>query len=280
MGIGVLKNGLGSLRNLYGLLASIRVGPRELSGAVAALGEDCDSLHEALQAVEKQLLQQGVEPSCVLGVIGLAQRSVCQLAEARNSLVKGGRFSVAQRLRLEPEVGRAVAALEATVPLMENLCLACPARASAPALAEMVHEASQWGAGASLGRPQPVSLELSARAEERDLKVDLRTARSLVSLGVSLVAAHSDESARRDRLIRMIVSQAQGPGQPEASICTTIVPGEMGDRGRRIEWMAYHCCEATLECSLELSRISRVHFSYNATVPRVEIRWPSVSSPN
>lgn len=272
MSIGVLKNGLGSLRNLHGLLASVRVGPRDLTAAVVTLQDDSDLLRVALGEVLPALNTKGLSAQCCKELGGFVEEALAQLSAEIEPLGNRSKISVAQRLRLEPVVLAAVTALGAALPLLEDLTLGCAARPGAPGLAELVHEPGPWETAPALGHFQAVHLHVPSSMEGVDLGVDVRTARSLISLSLSLVSNCSKHSAKTEK-----VSISAFTDPRSGTIYTTIAGDNSAAQGAAVPWRTYTKISPTRSCAEELARITSVKFKLQSSRRRVEIVWPGLA---
>lgn len=274
MSIGVLKNGLGSLRNLHGLLASVRVGPRDLTSAVVELRNDCELLKSSLREVLPLLVSKGLSEHCGESLLQFVHGALEKLSQELLPLVSCSKLSVSQRLRLEPVVLAVVAVLEAAVPLLEDLTLGCAARVGAPGLAELVHEPGPWETAPALGHFRPVHLHVPGKLEGVDLGVDVRTARSLISLGLALVSTDGESQASSQDQACISVAVTACPGEVVTTIWVTTEPIQ----GAPVPWRTYARIEPTQCCALDLSRLSAVKFQHHESQQLVTLQWPGSSA--
>src|SRR5688572_15156839 len=182
--IGMLRNGLGSIRNLELLIKSIKVGQKGLFSAVAAVHADCAPMIANALGLAQALLDSGVEQACAERLSSALSTSLTDLERVLASAVAAGRLSVAQRLSLERDLARCARELGSTLPLVSLI-----ERASRPPPVELTPAELVHGSSAERSDPKSISVErcLPPNAGHVGLHVDLEAAKMLVAVGVALV---------------------------------------------------------------------------------------------
>jgi len=180
----MLRNGLGSIRNLELLIKSIKVGQKGLFSAVAAVHADCAPMIANALGLGQALLDSGVEQACAERLSGALSTSLTDLERVLASAVAAGRLSVAQRLSLERDLARCARELGSTLPLVSLI-----ERASRPPPVELTPAELVHGSSAERSDPKSISVErcLATNAAHVGLHVDLEAAKMLVAVGVALV---------------------------------------------------------------------------------------------
>jgi hypothetical protein len=267
----VLRNALGSIRNLERSLRSIRVGPRALFAAVSAVHGDLADARVSVCALGQSLVSFGADAGCCDELSGYVGASLADLEAATGCVVAGGKLSVSQRLALEPALAAAAVDLEAALPLCALLHRTAQGVAAAPAPVGLLHRCNAQG---------PVivaSLCLSAQAERGSLPVDLDSARMLLTLGVALVADRSPPGG----LSISFDAGSPDAGSGESSGAergrhrrpTTVVRAE-STTGEVVRVAAVPVAGATLRCAHAAALGLGVQLEFDADRRGVCIYWP------
>lgn len=182
--LGVLRNGLGSIRNLELLIKSIKVGQKGLFAAVSAVHADCAPMIASAAGISRALSDLGVEGSCAERLSSALTGTLTELEGMLAAAVQAGRLSVSQRLRLERDLARCARELGATIPLVSLLERASRPHPSEHTPVDFIYESSaERSDQKSVLAYKSPSLDTAGR----DLNVDLEAAKMLVALGVAHV---------------------------------------------------------------------------------------------
>jgi hypothetical protein len=257
--LGVLRNGLGSIRNLELLIKSIKVGQKGLFAAVSAVHADCESMIASVQGIAQALGELGVEAGCAERLSSALSASLADLESMLASAVDAGRLSVAQRLRLERDLSRCARELGATIPLVSLI-----ERASWPHPAEFTPLEFVYASSAERSDQKSVSVYKSPGLDtgEHAVNVDLEAAKMLVALGVALLLdAHPDAHPR--------LGFEERPG---GALVTTIGLGE--PVGTRLSVLALRLSAPSLLCAEVAARSLGGRFEYDRDARGVCICWP------
>jgi hypothetical protein len=219
----MLRNGLGSIRNLELLIKSIKVGQKGLFAAVSAVHADCAAMITDAVALSGALSEMGVDAGCAERLSSVLATSLRDLDGVLAGVVESGRLSVAQRLKLERDLSRSGRDLGSTLPLVSLFERTCRPRPLELTPVELVHASS---AERSEQKSVLVHKLPSPSAANVSLSVDLEAAKTLVSIGVALVLDGSP--AGRPRL----AFELQSGGAPVSVISLgpekPSVPGPSG----------------------------------------------------
>lgn len=182
---GLVRDALGSLRNLEQLLKSIRVGPKALSAVIPDVHASCAPLlgavRELLGAVREQLPGDRA-PDALEAFIAPRVEALEQ------ALAKGRRepLNAKNRLALEAVVARASSELDAARALMEMLEEALGGPALRVDLLELVRSAAQTS-GRTESDEAAVQATLAAPPQGLELLVNPRLATWLLGVGAQLI---------------------------------------------------------------------------------------------
>jgi hypothetical protein len=192
--LGMLRNGLGSIRNLELLIKSIKVGQKGLFAAVSAVHADCAAMIADATALATALSEMGVDSSCAEGLSNALVTSLRDLESMLAGAVASGRLSVSQRLKLERDLSRSGRDLSATLPLVSLFERTCRPRPLELTPVELVHASS-----AERSEPNGISVYKvpSPSAAATSVSVDLEAAKALVAIGVALVIDGNPEGRPR-----------------------------------------------------------------------------------
>jgi hypothetical protein len=304
--IGMLRNGLGSIRNLELLIKSIKVGQKGLFAAVAAVHADCAPMIANAVGLAQALAESGVEPACAERLSSALSTSLTDLESMLAGAVAAGRLSVAQRLRLERDLARCARELGSTLPLVGLI-----ERASRPPPAELTPADLVHASSAERADQKSVSVErsLAPEASNMGLRVDLEAAKMLVAVGVALVIdGHFLERRARDGQgpdghglgdDERDGSPEGGPSldgaaearprlgfevQPNGALVTTVKLGPAAASPRaapapseeraRVRIAALRISSSSVMCAEVAARSLGARFEYDRDAHRVCIYWP------
>lgn len=220
--LGMLRNGLGSIRNLELLIKSIKVGQKGLFAAVSAVHADCGAMIADATALSGALIEMGVDAGCAARLSDALTNSLRDLESMLAAAVESGRLSVSQRLKLERDLSRSGRDLSATLPLVSLFERTCRPRPLELTPVELVHASS---AERSEQDSVLVYKVPSPKAAAVSLNVDLEAAKTLVALGVALVMDGKPEGRPRlafelragDVPVSVISLGPERPGAPAPS---------------------------------------------------------------
>lgn len=184
---GLVRDALGSLRNLEQLLKSIRVGPRALSAVIPDVHASCAPLlraaRELLAALRQHLPDPGAPDALeafIVPRVGALEKS---LAEARQ-----GPINARKRLALEAAVAGAAQELDAARALIDLLEDALTGPAVRVDLLELVRSAGRTPDRVENDDSATVKATLAAPQQNIELLVNPRLAMWLLGIGVQLMA--------------------------------------------------------------------------------------------
>jgi hypothetical protein len=184
--LGPLRNGLGSIRNLQLILGSIKVGQKGLYSAVSAVHGDCAPMIASLAALSEALIRRGTRAEDAQPIIDALHGSVTRLEAVLERAVQSGRLSAARRLALEQALPGLVVELGGTLPLVALLDRAARPRPAEASPVGWIHASSS---DASLEEAVPAIFVAPADTPDAGgLNIDLTAAKTLIVLGVALVA--------------------------------------------------------------------------------------------
>lgn len=294
--IGMLRNGLGSIRNLELLIKSIKVGQKGLFAAVAAVHADCAPMIANAVGLAQALADAGVERACAEGLSSALAESLTDLERMLAGAVEAGRLSVAQRLRLERDLARCARDLGSTLPLVGLI-----ERASRPPPAELTPADLVFASSAERADQKSFSVErsLAPAASGMGLRVDLEVAKMLVAVGVALVVdghireRQAHDAPGRDGEEREAELLAGGGGlrprlgfevQPDGALVTTVELGPApevgavapaaGEDRARVRIAALRISSSSVMCAEVAARSLGGRFEYHPSAHRVCIYWP------
>jgi hypothetical protein len=257
--LGVLRNGLGSIRNLELLIKSIKVGQKGLFAAVSAVHADCASMIASVHGVACALAELGVEARCAERLSNALSASIHDLENMLAAAVDAGRLSVAQRLRLERDLSRCARELGAAIPLVSLI-----ERASWPHPSEHTPLDIVYASSAERTDQKSVSVYKSPGLDTAGhaINVDLEAAKMLVALGVALVLDGNPDAHPR-------LGFEERPG---GALVTTIGLGE--PVGTRLAISALRLSAPSLLCAEVAARSLGGRFEYDRDARGVCICWP------
>jgi hypothetical protein len=257
--LGVLRNGLGSIRNLELLIKSIKVGQKGLFAAVSAVHADCASMIASVQGITRVLGELGVESRCAERLSSVLSASIADLEGMLASAVDAGRLSVAQRLRLERDLSRCARELGAAIPLVSLI-----ERASWPRPAESTPLEFVYASSADRSDEKGIGVYKSPglATAGHAVSVDLEAAKTLVALGVALLLDANPDAHPHLGL------EERGGG----ALVTTIGLGE--PVGTRLAISALRLSGPSLLCAEAAARSLGGRFEYDRDARGVCICWP------
>jgi hypothetical protein len=255
----MLRNGLGSIRNLELLIKSIKVGQKGLLSAVAAVHADCAPMIANAIGIAQALVARGVDTGCAERLSSALSTSLTDLEAMLAETVDAGRLSVAQRLKLERDLSRCARELGSTLPLVSLI-----ERASGPRPAELTPLDLIYASSAERGDPQAIGVYRGPEPREgaHAVQVDLEAAKTLVALAVALVM------------------DGAPPGHPRlgfhaqcgSALVTTVELGEAA--GTRLAVPALGLSGPSALCAEMAARSLGARFEYHRDTRRVCIYWP------
>lgn len=257
--LGVLRNGLGSIRNLELLIKSIKVGQKGLFAAVSAVHADCASMIASVQGVAGALSELGVDARCGERLSSALNTSLNDLETMLATAVDAGRLSVAQRLRLERDLARCARELGAIIPLVSLI-----ERASWPHPAEHTPLEFVYASSAERSDQKSVGVYKSPTLDTQGhaINVDLEAAKMLVALGVALVLDTKPDAH----------PQLGFEVRPAGALVTSITLGE--PVGTRLAISSLRLSAPSLLCAEVAARSLGGGFEYDRDARRVCICWP------
>ena len=182
--LGALRNGLGSIQNLEVLLKSIKVGQKLLFAGVAAVHADCAPMIASVAVLSDSLIARGADAACSGQLTELIRARLGELETLLSRTVRVGRLLVAERLKLENELGRFSRDLVQALPLAGLLDRAAHPRPEEPTPVELLHDSS---VEAPEAEAVLAALSIEPNAAGGQLQVDLAAGRMLIALAVALV---------------------------------------------------------------------------------------------
>ncbi|MEO8181380.1 MAG: hypothetical protein ABI895_21290 [Deltaproteobacteria bacterium] len=256
--LGPLRNGLGSVRNLQLILGSIKVGQKGLFSAVAAVHGDCAQMIASLGNLAEALIRRGMSAEAAQPVIAALHGSLTRLEAALEQAVQSGRLSAARRLALEQSLPGLVEELSGTLPLVALLDRSGRPRPAEPSPVGWVHASSSE---APLGEAVPAIFVSPSEPLDTGsgLSVDLDAAKTLIVLGVALVA---QRSAARPLQLRYVARQ------------TLIGFGSESTAGIAVRIASLPLVKTTLTCAEMAARRLGGSFEFAPEALSVCISWP------
>jgi hypothetical protein len=270
--VGMLRNGLGSIRNLELLIKSIKVGQKGLFAAVAAVHADCAPMIANVAGVARALVELGVDAECAERLSSALGSSLTDLEHMLAGAVESGRLSVAQRLKLERDLSRCARELGSALPLVSLLERAAQPRPVELTPIELVHSSS---AERSDQKIITVYRNPAPSPAGHGVHVDLEAAKMLVAIGVALVTdGHALEGhpAPHPRLGFEV--------QPGGALTTSLFLEERQEQrrgepeGARLTVAALRLTAPSLLCAEVAARRLGARFDYARDARRVCIYWP------
>ena len=262
--LGPLRNGLGSVRNLQLILSSIKVGQKGLFSAVAAVHEDCDEMIGSLGALNDALLRRGTHVEAAQPLIEALRSTTTRLQAALQRAVESGRLSAARRLALEQALPGLVEELSGTLPLVGLLDRAARPRPIEATPVEWIHTSSSSSSEAPGAEAIPAIFVAPADVPEGGLSVDLAAAKTLLVLGVALIARRC---AARPLQLSYVLRRG-------AAAQTWIGYHTQSTMGAAVRIAALPLVEATLHCAEMAARRLGGGFEFSLEPLRVCISWP------
>jgi hypothetical protein len=278
--LGMLRNGLGSIRNLELLIKSIKVGQKGLFAAVSAVHADCAAMIADAVALSGALSAMGVDAGCAERLSSALATSLRDLEGLLAGVVESGRLSVAQRLKLERDLSRSGRDLSSTLPLVSLFERTCRPRPLELTPVELVHASS---AERSEQKGVVVHKLPSPSAANISLSVDLEAAKTLVSIGVALVLDGNPEG--RPRLafelqsggvpVSVISLGPEKPGVPGSSGAgSSAGPSNLPPDPTRLHIAPVRLSAPSVLCAEVAARRLGGRFEYAREARRVCIYWP------
>jgi hypothetical protein len=259
--LGPLRNGLGSIRNLQLILSSIKVGQKELYSAVAAVHADCAPMIASLNGLADALIRRGTSIVAAKPVMDALHGSVTRLEAALERAVQSGRLSAARRLALEQALPGLVEELGGTLPLVALLDRAARPRPLDASPVGWIHASSSEAPA-----EQAVPAIFVSPADTPDpgaLSVDLAAAKTLIVLGVALVAQRTPA-----RPLQIVYAVRRGVSQ------TLIGFGAESTAGVAVRIAGLPPVAPTLVCAQVAARRLGGGFEFSAEPLGVCISWP------
>jgi hypothetical protein len=258
--LGPLRNGFGSVRNLQLILRSIRVGQKGLYSAVVAVHADCAAMIASLHGLAEALERRGTSADAARPVIEALHRSVTRLEAALGAAVESRRLSAARRLALEQALPGLVEEIGGTLPLVALLDRSARPRPMDASPIAWIHSSSSDGPSVEA---VPAIFVSPSDVPEVGVSVDLAAAKTLIVLGVALVAQRSPARPLEIRYVaRRGVSQ------------TLIGFGSESTVGAAVRIATLPLVEPTLVCAQVAARRLGGGFEYSSQPLRVCISWP------
>ena len=261
--LGPLRNGLGSVRNLQLILSSIKVGQKGLFSAVAAVHEDCDEMIASLGALSDALLRRGTQAEAAQPLVEALRSTLTRLQAALQRAVESGRLSAARRLALEQALPGLVEELSGTLPLVGLLDRAARPRPIEATPVEWIHTSSSTSEAPG-AEAVPAIFVAPADLPEGGLSVDLAAAKTLLVLGVALIARRC---AARPLQLSYVLRRG-------AAAQTWIGYNTQSTMGAAVRIAALPLVEATLHCAEMAARRLGGGFELSLEPLRVCISWP------
>jgi len=260
--LGPLRNGLGSVRNLQLILGSIKVGQKGLFSAVAAVHGDCAQMIASLAGLAEALIRRGMSAEAAQPVIAALHGSLTRLEAALEQAVQSGRLSAARRLALEQALPGLAEELSGTLPLVALLDRSGRPRPAEPSPIDWIHASSS-----EAPLPEAVPAIFVNPSDPPDassgLSVDLDAAKTLIVLGVALVA---QRSAARPLQLRYVARR----GVPQ----TWIGFGSESTAGIAVRIASLPLVKPTLTCAELAARRLGGSFEFASEALSVCISWP------
>lgn len=265
--LGMLRNGLGSIRNLELLIKSIKVGQKGLFAAVTAVHADCAPMIAHSIGLGRGLAEVGVDSSCAERLSSALSTSLTDLEGMLAVAVEAGRLSVAQRLKLERDLARCARDLSSTLPLVSLI-----ERASRPPPLELTPLSLVHASSAERSDQKSVTVLKgpSPDVEQCSLSVDLESAKTLVALAVALVTDGNPDARPQ------LGFALQAGGHPVSTVCLAAArAAEAPGLGQTVlNIMALRLSAHSVSCAEVASRSLGGSFEYARDARRVCIRWP------
>lgn len=267
--LGMLRNGLGSIRNLELLIKSIKVGQKGLFSAVTAVHADCAAMIADATALAASLSEMGVDAVCAERLSSALATSLRELESMLAGAVESGRLSVSQRLKLERDLARSGRELSSTLPLVSLFERTCRPRPLELTPVELVHASS---AERSEQKSVAVYRVPSPSAATTSLNVDLEAAKTLVAIGVALVIDGNPEGRPRlgfelrDGVPVSVISLA-----PERA---GAAPGAGSQQAAPLHITPLRLSSPSVLCAEVAARRLGGRFEYAREARRVCIYWP------
>jgi hypothetical protein len=262
--LGPLRNGLGSVRNLQLILSSVKVGQKGLFSAVAAVHEDCDEMIGSLGALNDALVRRGTTAEAAQPLVEALRSTLTRLQSALSRAVESGRLSAARRLALEQVLPGLVDELSGTLPLVGLLDRAARPPPIDATPVEWIHSSSSSSSDATGVDAIPAIFVAPTDVPEGGLNVDLAAAKTLLVLGVALIARRS---AARPLQIRYVARRG-GAAQTWIGFHT------QSTMGAAVQIAALPLVDATLPCAEVAARRLGGSFEFSLEPLRVCISWP------
>jgi hypothetical protein len=255
----MLRNGLGSIRNLELLIKSIKIGHKGLLSAVAAVHADCAPMIANAIGIAQTLVARGVDTGCAERLSNALSTSLTDLESMLAQAVASGRLSVAQRLKLERDLSRCARELGSTLPLVSLI-----ERASGPRPVELTPLDLIYTSSAERGDQRTIGVYKAAAPREgaHAVQVDLEAAKTLVTLGVALVMDGDPQGQPR------LGFEARANG----ALVTTIELGAA--EGVQLTLPALRLSGPSALCAEVAARSLGGGFEYQRDARRVCIYWP------
>jgi len=216
---GLVRDALGSLRNLEQLLKSLRVGPRALSAVIPDVHASCTPLlgatHELLEALRKQLPEPDAPDALEAFITPRVEALEKALASAQH-----GPINAKNRLALEAAVAGSAQELDAARALIDLLEDALGGPSVRVGLLELVRSAARSKERADSDDTATVEATLATPPPSIELLVNPRLAMWLLGIGVQLMA---DETSATLPHVSLTAAESEcglrverGPGEGES----------------------------------------------------------------
>jgi hypothetical protein len=271
--IGVLRNGLGSIKNLELLIKSIKVGQKGLFAAVSAVHADCAPMIAHAAALGESLTELGVEPGCAQRLSSALSLGLVDLERMLASSVESGRLSTARRLELERDLARCARELSSTLPLVQLIERAFRPQPIELTPAELMHAGDPERADE---KRVAVQLTSSPNAAHREpgpssisLSVDLEAGKALLGLAVALVIEGNPEG------FPCLAFEVPPGGAPLTRVW--LAPrssARPGAGGPVVQIAAPRISAHSVLCAEIAARSLGARFEYARDARRVCIYWP------
>jgi hypothetical protein len=271
--IGVLRNGLGSIRNLELLIKSIKVGQKGLFAAVSAVHADCAPMIAHAAALGQSLTELGVDPCCADRLSSALSLSLADLERMLASSVDSGRLSTARRLELERDLARCARELSSTLPLVQLIERAFRPRPLELTPVELMHAGDPERADekrvAVYVIPSPNAAPPDAAPAPHGLSVDLEAAKSLLGLAVALVIEGNPEGSPC-----LALELAPGAAPRTSVWLAPSGAGRLGPGAPVVQIAAPRISAHSVLCAEVAAHNLGARFEYARDARRVCIYWP------
>jgi hypothetical protein len=270
--VGVLRNGLGSIKNLELLIKSIKVGQKGLFAAVSAVHADCAPMIAHAAALGESLTELGVDPRCAQRLSSALSLCLADLERMLASSVESGRLSTARRLELERDLARCARELSSTLPLVQLI-----ERSFRPPPLELTPVELMHAGDAERADEKRVAVHVSPpHVGHRESghasissSVDLEAGKALVALAVALVSEGTPEG------LPCLAFEAPPGGAPLTRVWLAPRSSVPSGAGAQVVQIAAPRVSAhSVLCAEVAARGLGAKFEYARDARRVCIYWP------